>query len=211
MPLPLPTPPRRRLLAATALLAAARGAPAFAARTEPPPMLDDTALDADPPRLDPVPALPAVPTPGRPGDFAFLDGRWRIRHLKRRGNAWDRFDGEARCWSLLGGIGSVEELLIPARDFSGLGLRLLDVAQRRWSDHWVNAKSGVVGTPGQGGSFENGAGLFLSTDEEGGRTLMSMGIWDRIAPGQCRWRQVLSADGGRTWEHDWVMHWRRVG
>jgi hypothetical protein len=38
-----------------------------------------------------------------------------------------------------------------------------------------------------------------------------MGIWDRIGPGQCRGRQVYSADGGKTWAHDWVMHWRRAG
>lgn len=201
-------PCRRRRVLAAALLAAG-GARAQPAHTEPARMLDDTALDADPPRLDPVPALPAAPTPGRPGDFAFLDGRWRIRHLKRRGSTWDRFDGEARCWSILDGVGSVEELLIPARGFSGMGLRLLDVEQRRWADHWVNAKSGVVTTPGQAGSFEGGVGLFSSTYEEGGRTMLSLGIWDRIAPGQCRWRQVWSADGGKTWEHDWVMHWRR--
>ena len=105
-------------------------------------MLDDSMIDADPPRFDPVPAPPSTPTPGRPGDFGFLDGQWRIRHLKRRGDTWDRFEGDARCWSILDGIGHVEELMIPARDFSGLGLRLLDRAQRQWSDHWVNAKSG---------------------------------------------------------------------
>lgn len=174
-------------------------------------MLDDSMIEAEPPRFDPVPALPSKPSPGKPGDFAFLDGRWRIRHLKRRTTGWDRFDGEARCFSILDGIGSVEELLIPARDFSGLGLRMLDVEKREWRDHWVNAKSGVVGTPGQAGSFENGVGLFPSSDEDGGKPMLSIGIWDRIEPGRCRWRQVYSVDGGRTWEHDWVMHWRRVG
>ena len=178
---------------------------------EPRPMLDDSMIDADTPRFDPVPTLPGTPTPGRPGDFGFLDGQWRIRHLKRRGETWDRFEGEARCWSILGGIGHVEELMIPARDFNGLGLRMLDVAQRQWSDHWVNAKSGVITTPGQTGSFENGAGLFASTYEDQGKTMHSMGIWDRIGPSQCRWRQVYSADGGKTWAHDWVMHWRRAG
>lgn len=174
-------------------------------------MLDDTMLDADPPRLDSVPSIPATPAPGRPGDFSFLDGHWRIRHLKRRGDQWDRFDGEARCWSILDGVGSVEELLIPARQFSGLGLRLLDVEKRVWNDHWVNARSGVVGVPGLQGGFENGVGLFPSTYEENGQTLHALSLWDCIAPGECRWRQVYSADGGRTWQHDWVMHWRRQG
>jgi len=177
---------------------------------EPRPMLDDSMIDADTPRFDPVPTLPATASPGKPGDFGFLDGHWRIRHLKRRSEGWDRFEGEARCWTILGGIGHVEELLIPARDFSGLGLRMLDIAKREWSDHWVNAKSGVVTAPGQTGSFENGAGLFASTYEEEGKTMHAMGVWDRIGPGVCRWRQVYSADGGKTWSHDWVMHWRRI-
>jgi hypothetical protein len=174
-------------------------------------MLDDSMIDANPPRFDPVPRLPGKPTPGKPGDFAFLDGRWRIRHLKRRGDRWDRFEGEARCWTILGGVGHIEELLIPARDFSGLGLRMLDVAQRQWSDHWVNAKSGTVTTPGQTGSFEDGAGLFSSTYDDNGKAMLTLGIWDCIGPGVCRWRQVVSPDDGQSWEHDWVMHWRRIG
>ncbi|MFT3816664.1 MAG: hypothetical protein QM750_03390 [Rubrivivax sp.] len=173
-------------------------------------MLDDTMIDAAEPRFDPVPRPPARPTPGKPGDFSFLDGRWHIRHLKRRTDHWDRFDGEARCWTILGGVGHVEELLVPVRDFSGLGLRMLDVPNRQWSDHWVNAKSGVVTTPGQLGSFENGAGLFASTYEDDGKAVLTMGIWDCIGPGVCRWRQVYSSDGGKTWSHDWVMHWRRA-
>ena len=217
-PPPLPLPDRhthrgRRhwLLAAASTLLVRDASSRPNDSHEAPAMLDDSMIDDDEPRFDPVPRLPTEPTPGKPGDFGFLDGRWRIRHLKRRADRWDRFDGEARCWSLLGGVGHVEELLIPARDFSGLGLRLLDVERRQWSDHWVNAKSGVVTTPGQTGSFENGAGLFASSYEDDGRAVLTMGIWDRIGPGVCRWRQVYSRDGGSTWLHDWVMHWRRTG
>jgi hypothetical protein len=61
------------------------------------------------------------------------------------------------------------------------------------------------------GSFENGAGLFASTCEDQGQTMRSIGIWDRIGVGLCRLREVCSADDGKTWAHDWVKHWRRVG
>jgi hypothetical protein len=164
----------------------------------------DTELD--------VPTLPATPTPGKPGDFDFLHGEWRIRHWRKpsANAAWDDFEGEATCWSILGGIGSVEELRIPARQFSGMGLRLLDVKRQRWSDHWVNANSGVVTAPGLEGSFENGIGLFVSREEEDGKPLLAAGIWDQISRDGCRWRQALSRDDGRTWEHNWVMHWRRA-
>ena len=36
------------------------------------------------------------------------------------------------------------------------------------------------------------------------------GIWDRIRPDACRWRQVSSTDGGRTWVHHWIMDWQRA-
>jgi hypothetical protein len=164
------------------------------------------------PVLDTVPALPSQPSPGKPGEFDFLAGQWRIEHWRRPPGApaWDRFTGEATCRTILGGVGSVEELRIPARGFAGMGLRLLDVAKREWSDFWVNAGSGVLTTPGQNGSFENGVGLFWSDYEDAGRKMRSAGIWDQITPRSCRWRQVVSDDGGKTWEHNWVMLWRRV-
>lgn len=167
----------------------------------------------DPLQPDTVPALPDAPPPGAPGDFDFLDGHWRIRHRRLPPGAaeWDHFEGEATCRTLLGGIGSVEELRIPERGFSGMGLRLLDVQRRVWSDFWVNARSGVLTPPGQEGGFVGGAGLFWSDEvDEQGRTVRHLGVWDRITPTSCRWRQVSSSDGGRTWLHHWLMDWRRA-
>lgn len=157
-------------------------------------------------------ATPAKPTPGKPGDFNFLAGEWRIKHRRLPPGAkdWDLFDGEATCWTILGGVGSVEELRIPSRNFSGMGLRLLDVTTRIWSDFWVNAKSGVLTTPGQTGSFENGAGIFISDDVDDGKPIKARGLWDQITPTSCRWSQAISRDGGRTWEDNWVMLWTRV-
>jgi hypothetical protein len=161
---------------------------------------------------DPIPAPPAKPTPGRAGDFAFLDGAWRIRHWRRRAEeaAWDAFDGEATCHSLLGGVASVEELRIPARDFSGMGLRLLDPATGVWSDYWVNAKVGVLAGAGLTGSFEDGAGLFYARETDAQGELLGAGIWDRIGAGRCRWRQATSRDSGLSWRVTWIMHWSQA-
>lgn len=162
--------------------------------------------------FDPIPPIPATPTPGKAGDFDFLDGEWRIRHrwLRNGSTEWDSFEGGATCWTILGGAGSVEELRIPARDFNGLGLRLLDVERKVWSDFWVNAKSGVLATPGQTGSFEDGAGIFYTRDTEGDRPAIYAGVWDRITANGCRWRQAASYDGGRTWAQNWIMDWTRA-
>lgn len=156
-------------------------------------------------------AAPAPP-PGKPGDFDFLAGEWKIRHrrFKAAEGVWDEFEGEATCWTILGGVASVEELRIPARDFSGMGLRLLDVEKRVWSDFWVNAKSGVFGGGGTPGYFIDGVGVFIADEMDGDKPIKVRGLWDRITPTSCRWSQALSYDGGATWQDQWIMDWRRA-
>lgn len=149
---------------------------------------------------------------GKPGEFDWLSGEWKIAHrrLKAPGQ-WDEFAGEATCWSILGGVGHVEELRIPQRDFSGMGLRLLDLGKGVWSDYWVNAKSGVLGgEAGLTGGFVDGAGVFLADDEEAGKPIKVRGLWDEITGRSHRWSQSVSRDGGRTWEDNWVMRWVKV-
>jgi hypothetical protein len=149
---------------------------------------------------------------GKLGDFDFLHGEWRIRHrrLPQGATEWDEFEGEASCWTVLGGIGSVEELRIPARDFSGMGLRLLDQSTLIWHDLWVNAKGGALAGPGTPGGFANGAGIFDSTETIGGKTMIYRGVWDEITATSCRWRQMASEDGGVSWAENWVMLWTRI-
>jgi hypothetical protein len=163
--------------------------------------------------LDPIPPLPSKPTPGKVGDFDFLSGEWRIHHRQPKPGAageWIEFEGEATVHGILAGVASVEELRIPARGFSGLGLRLLDVEKKVWADHWVNAKSGIMTAPGVPGSFEKGVGIFVSDDEEDGKPVKWVGVWDLITPRSCRWRQAVSRDGGATWQQTWIMDWRRA-
>ena len=67
----------------------------------------------------------------------------------------------------------------------------------------IDVKTGQIvwhyqNTPNDGWDFD-GVNEFV-TYEDGGKTMLAVGIWDRIGPGRCRWRQVVSADGGRTFE-----------
>jgi hypothetical protein len=154
----------------------------------------------------------AAKPPGRPGDFAFLSGEWRIhnRRPKKDGSGFDEFPGEATVHELLGGVCSIEELRIPVKGFAGIGLRLLNLETQVWHDHWVNAKSGVMTVPGQTGHFADGVGSFGATDEWEGKPLLIRGIWDRVTPKSCRWQQATSKDGGATWVTDWEMDWTRA-
>lgn len=154
-------------------------------------------------------ALPPAPT-GKPGDFDFLSGEWRIKNRQFKNGTVEEFDGEATVHGILAGVGSVEELRIPARGFSGMGLRLLDLERRLWADFWVNAKSGVLTPPPAWGSFVGGVGLWDSDDEDAGQPVIVRGAWDQITPSSCRWFQASSRDGGKTWQQSWLMHWTRA-
>jgi hypothetical protein len=154
-----------------------------------------------------APAMPAAT--GRPGDFDFLTGEWKIGHRRLKDKQWDQFDGEATVVGLLGGIASVEELRIPSQNFSGMGMRLLDVERKSWADYWVNSKSGIMNPPSWG-SFADGAGRWAAEEVEDGKPVIVRGVWDLVTPTSCRWTQALSRDGGKTWEDNWIMHWRRV-
>ncbi|ESQ76169.1 hypothetical protein [Asticcacaulis sp. AC402] len=149
---------------------------------------------------------------GKAGDFDFLTGEWRIknRQLKNADTGeWIEFDGEATVVSILKGVVSVEELRIPARDFSGMGLRVLDIEQKVWKDYWVNAKSGALGSEGVPGVFSDGAGVFDSVDPARPSEIWR-GVWDQITPTSCRWYQAVSKDGGKTWQDNWIMAWTRI-
>jgi hypothetical protein len=151
---------------------------------------------------------------GKIGDFNFLAGEWRIKHrrLKTPGtNEWDVFEGEATCWTVLAGVASIEELRIPARNFSGMGIRILDVEKHVWADFWVNSRSGVLTPPGLAGTFENGVGTFIADDMDGDKPIKVRGVWDRIVMGKShRWHQAVSHDGGKTWAENWSMDWLEV-
>jgi hypothetical protein len=157
-----------------------------------------------------VPAATTPKTEGKPDDFDFLTGEWRIHNRFLEGEKWIEFTGEATVVGILGGICSVEELRIPARKFSGMGLRILDVEKKVWSDHWVNAKSGVVTVPGQMGVFVDGVGTFTSEDKDERGPVIYRGVWDRITPTSCRWYQSWSRDAGKSWNDTWLMDWTRA-
>lgn len=147
---------------------------------------------------------------GKAGDFDFLSGHWKIKNRKFNAGAWDLFDGEATVYGILGGIASIEELRIPARNFSGMGLRLLDLQAKLWADFWVNSKSGVLTPPPTWGSFVDGVGTWDDLSHDSAPAEIVRGVWDRISPNACRWYQAVSKDGGKSWQEQWSMDWSRA-
>lgn len=159
-------------------------------------------------------AGPDTPLPGA-GAFNFLVGSWRVRHHRLRERLtgcteWDQFDSTSRCWSLFGGAANVDEVSVPDRGFSGMSVRLLDPATGNWAIYWANSRDGVLQLPPVVGRLTGDGGEFHSDEVIGGKPVKVRFIWSNITPVSARWEQAFSADGGQTWEINWIMEFTRL-
>lgn len=150
----------------------------------------------------------------KPHDFDFLVGRWNVanRRLRERHfglEDWEEFPATSTAWSLHDGRVSVDEIHFPSQGFSGMSLRTLEPATRRWSIRWVNSRKGVLEPPVRGG-FDGGHGEFYGEDFDLGRPVLVRFIWSGTATRTPRWEQAFSIDGGKTWETNWIMSFTRA-
>jgi hypothetical protein len=148
------------------------------------------------------------------GDFDFLTGSWdgaQRRLLKPLAGCteWDEFSSVTTCWSLFGGAANVDEVQVPDRGWSGVSLRLLDVATRQWSIYWANSKTGELLMPPVVGGFTDGVGRFYNDEEFEGKPITVRYLWTGITATTARWEQAFSPDGRRTWETNWTMDFTR--
>lgn len=159
-------------------------------------------------------------TPTRPPDgsrdFDFLHGRWHGAHRRLHrplsgSHDWYEFEGtlvERPFWD---GQGNHEEFEaeLPTGLLRGTSLRLYNPTSRQWSIHWSNSATGTLDAP-MIGEFRDGRGEFYGQDTFEGRIILLRFLWTRNGPSSCRWEQAFSADGGQTWETNWIADFRRL-
>jgi len=148
-------------------------------------------------------------------DFDFLIGQWSIRNRRLRerlkeSTAWEEFEAAAVVRKILGGLGNSDEVTMERSSgrVHGMTLRLYDPIAQQWSLYWADSLHGILETP-MIGSFENGHGEFFAQEVFEGKRVFSRFIWSNITATSCRWEQALSADGGKTWETNWIMELER--
>jgi len=60
------------------------------------------------------------------------------------------------------------------------------------------------------GTFRDGRGEFYSHEDYRGRMILVRFIWSGSGRNAPRWEQAFSADGGRSWETNWIMEFTRA-
>lgn len=149
-------------------------------------------------------------------DFDFEIGAWRTR-LKRLvdplsgSKTWVDYEGTTVVRKILGGRANLVELDVqgPAGRIEGLSLRLYDPQTRQWSLNFSNIKTGTLSPPSIG-SFSNGRGEFYSKETLDGRPILVRFVISDITADSCHFEQAFSADGGKSWEVNWIAEDTRI-
>jgi hypothetical protein len=157
-----------------------------------------------------VPAVTqASPRDGQ-HDFDFEIGTWNT-HLRRLlrpltgSTTWVEYEGTTVVRKVWDGRANLVELQVdgPAGHLEGLSLRLYNPEARQWSLNFSNSRSGTLSPPTIG-EFRNGRGEFFSQETLNGRAILVRFIISDITPTSARFEQSFSADGGKTWEVNWI-------
>lgn len=175
-------------------------------------MLIATAVSGD---ASPSPASSKVADGQR--DFDWEIGSWRstvrvlAEPLSESADEWLQFAGTSVVRPLMDRRANVLEFQVSGQNGSinALNLRLYEPQAQRWSLTFINMRDGLL-TPAVYGGFRNGVGEFHGDDQLGGRPIKVRFLISRPSPDEAKFEQAFSADGGMTWETNWMAVDRRI-
>lgn len=149
-------------------------------------------------------------------DFDFAIGKWkthlsRLDHPLSGSTKWVDYDGSSVVRAVWNGRANLEEFEAngAAGKIEGLTLHLYNPQAHQWNHSWSTSDDGTLSQP-MIGEFENGRGEFFDQEPFHGRMIYVRWVWSDITPASCRFEQSFSADGGKTWEVNWINVYTRV-
>jgi hypothetical protein len=148
---------------------------------------------------------PIANAPEPQHDFDFIFGQWKY-HLKRLpagSNTWVEYDGNLtghRIWDGRANLGETDV---------GLTLRTFNPETHQWYLYWANHRDGILSIP-QIGEFKDGVGEFYAQDDLANRGELVRYSWTATTTDHPHFEQSLSADGGRTWQTNWITDQGRI-
>jgi len=171
-------------------------------------------------------AAPPQPAPPQPAaaphdgghDFDFLIGDWKA-HVKRLpdrlvgSSHWIEYDGISNHKKLLDSNANFEEFDVQNRAqglrIKAQTLRLYNPDTHQWSIYLLDLDKGSLPMPPVVGEFTGQHGEFYDQETYKGRAILVRYAWFDISPKSARMEQSFSADGGKTWEVNWICELSR--
>ena len=167
-------------------------------------------------RAAPPAATSPVQQPDGQHDFDFEFGDWtthikRLEHPLSGSTSWVEYDGSSIVRKVWGGRANLGEIDVsgPAGRIQGMSLRLYDPQTRQWFVRFANSRDGDLG-PAMVGGFKNGRGEFYNQETLNGRSIFVRFIFSEVTDKTFALEQAFSADGGKTWEANWIATFKKV-
>jgi hypothetical protein len=149
-------------------------------------------------------------------DFDFFIGSWKFRNRCLRewlkgSTSWEEFGGTSVARKILGGPGHIEEYTLEYASVApeGMAVRLFDPQTQQWSVYEADNRNGFDPRPAIG-AFKDGRVEGYSHQPWEGTYIFRRVIWSEITATSFHWEQAFSADGGRTWETNWITDFERI-
>jgi len=165
-------------------------------------------------------ALLAAPVAAAPRDgahdFDFDLGRWhtqshRLMHPLSSGSEWVDLDGETEVTPIWGGKGNLAEYKAqgPNGPLELMAIRLYNPKTQQWAINFATTGVGMLGIPGVG-EVQDGRMTFYDQEDYDGRQIwVRFQIWP-IDHDHAQSEQAFSANGGKSWELNWVNRYTRL-
>ena len=151
-------------------------------------------------------------------DFDFLIGDWRahVRRLPERlvgSNNWVEYDGISNHKKLLDTNANFEEFDVRSTDgklrIKAQTLRMYNPETHQWSIYGLELDKGSLETPPLVCSLAGDHLELFNQQLWKGRVVLVRYVWRSISPKAAHMDQAFSADGGRTWEVNWICELTR--
>jgi hypothetical protein len=145
-------------------------------------------------------------------DFDFEMGDWttNVRVLRNplSGAApnWGEYRGSSLVRPVMNGRANTVELSVasPTGKIEGISLRLYNPQSRQWSLNYASLGNGMLTAPVYGSFDGRGRGTFYGQDMIDGRAILVRFVIAQVSEKEAHFEQAYSADGGNSWEVNWV-------
>ena len=163
-------------------------------------------------------ALLAAPVAARDGahDFDFDMGRWhtqshRLMHPLSGASDWVDLEGETNVTPIWGGKGNLAEYKAqgPNGPLELIAIRLFNPKTQQWAINFATPGVGMLGIPGVGDAQDGRMTFYDQEDFNGRQIWVRFRIWP-IDQDHAESEQAFSADGGKSWEVNWINRYTRL-
>ena len=90
----------------------------------------------------------------------------------------------------------------------GTSVSTFDLRSHRWKQTWVDNEGEYLDFVGR---FRDGQMILQREAVRNGKKILQRMVWKNVTPNQFDWSWEASQDGGKTWQINWPIHYKRRG